>query len=79
MVGQYAYVSYYRAGFRVFSVADPSNPSLLDEYDTDPSVSGLGFGGNFGLYVFTSDGAILASDEENGLFIFTFDGTPAED
>jgi len=35
----------------------------LVEYDTDPMISGLGFGGNFGLFPFTNDGTILASDE----------------
>ena len=74
VVGDYAYVSYYRAGFRVFDVTDPAQLSLVDEYDTDTSLSGPGFGGNFGVHPFNSDGTILASDEENGLFIFAFDG-----
>ena len=65
-----AYVSYYRAGIRAFSVADPTNIKMIAEYDTDSSWSGPGYGGNFGLYVFTSDSSILASDERKGLYIF---------
>ncbi len=75
VVGNDAYVSYYRAGFRVFDVTDPTNIELLDEYDTDPGMSGPGFGGNFGVYPFNADGTIFASDEENGLFLFGF-GSP---
>tara|TARA_R110002073_G_C9489873_1_gene580739 strand:+ start:4337 stop:5410 length:1074 start_codon:yes stop_codon:yes gene_type:complete len=74
VVGDYAYVSYYRAGFRVFDVSDPAQIRLVDEYDTDPAMSGPGFGGNFGVYPFSEDGVILASDEGNGLFLFAFDG-----
>lgn len=70
----YAFVSYYRAGFRVFNVANPTNISLTSEYDTDSLSSGPGYGGNFGLYTFWGANKILASDEENGLYIFSFTG-----
>ncbi len=70
----YAFVSYYRAGFRVFDVSDPTNISLIAEYDTDSTASGPGYGGNFGLYTFWGTDKILASDEENGLYIFSFTG-----
>ena len=77
--GDYAFVSYYRAGFRIFDVADPSNISLIAEYDTDSSASGPGFGGNFGLYTFWGTDKILASDEENGLYIFSLNVTSGLD
>jgi len=73
--GDYAFVSYYRAGFRVFNVSDPTAITLAAEYDTDSSASGPGFGGNFGLYTFWGTDKILASDEENGLYIFRFTST----
>jgi len=72
VIDNYAYVSYYRAGFRVFDISDPTNISLEAEYDTDSSATGPGYGGNFGLYVFSQDGNILASDEGKGLYIFNF-------
>ncbi|MBD80973.1 MAG: hypothetical protein CL840_18795 [Crocinitomicaceae bacterium] len=68
----YAFVSYYRAGFRVFNIADPTNIFLAAEYDTDSLLSGPGYGGNFGVYIFWGTNKILASDEENGLYIFSF-------
>ncbi len=74
VVGDYAYVSYYRAGFRVFDISDPTQIVVSDEFDTDPSMSGPGFGGNFGVYPFLEGGGILASDESSGLFVFSFDG-----
>lgn len=73
--GSYAFVSYYRAGFRVFDVSDPTDISLIAEYDTDSTASGPGYGGNFGLYTFWGSDIILASDEENGLYIFSFQVT----
>jgi choice-of-anchor B domain-containing protein len=74
VVNDYAYVSYYRAGFRVFDIQDPTQISMVAEYDTDSSASGPGYGGNFGLYINTDNGLILASDEGNGLYLFSFSG-----
>lgn len=79
VLGDYAFVSYYRAGFRVFDVSDPTNISLIAEYDTDSTASGPGYGGNFGLYTFWGTDKILASDEENGLYIFSFNVTTGID
>ncbi len=72
VINNYAFVSYYRAGFRVFDITDPTNISLSAEYDTDSTASGPGYGGNFGLYTFWGTNKILASDESKGLYIFSF-------
>jgi choice-of-anchor B domain-containing protein len=77
ILGNYAYVSYYRAGFRVFNVSDPTDIFLVSEYDTDSTLDGPGYGGNFGIYPFWGTDEILASDEENGLYIFKFTGLTA--
>ena len=76
IIGDYAYVSYYRAGFRVYDVSDPTNPQLADEYDTHIGDELEGkFDGAFGVYPFTNSGAILISDKQSGLFVFNFDTT----
>jgi choice-of-anchor B domain-containing protein len=72
--GNYAYVSYYRAGFRLFDISDPLNMELVAQYDTDPNLSGLGYGGNFGIFTNWGEDMILASDEENGLYVFNVSG-----
>ena len=74
IINNYAYVSYYRNGFRVFDVSNPLNIFIVDQYDTDSTLSGPGYGGNYGLHVFSPDGTILASDENKGLYIFKFSG-----
>jgi choice-of-anchor B domain-containing protein len=74
VINNYAYVSYYKAGFRVFDVSNPANMQLVATYDTDPNLSGPGYGGNFGLFMNWGTNTILASDENNGLFVFHFSG-----
>lgn len=74
IIDNYAYVSYYRNGFKVFDVSNPLNITLVDTYDTDSTLSGPGYGGNYGLHIFSPDATILASDENKGLYIFKFSG-----
>ncbi len=79
IVGNFAFVSHYTAGFRVYDVADPANPVLLDTYDTAPLLTGDGYDGCYGVYPWGPGGIVYASDSDNGLFVFTvedFAGTP---
>jgi choice-of-anchor B domain-containing protein len=76
IIGDYAYVSYYTAGFRVYDVSDPRQPVLAVEYDTSSEV-GDGFRGCYGVYPFTPSGHIYTSDVNNGLFVFSFSGASA--
>lgn len=71
IVGDYAYVSYYTAGFRVYNVEDPEHPVLDDEYDTS-ALTGEAWKGAFGVYPFSPSGHIYVSDIDNGLFVFSF-------
>ncbi|MBL4662518.1 MAG: choice-of-anchor B family protein [Flavobacteriaceae bacterium] len=71
VIGDYAYVSYYTAGFRVFDISDPSQLVLVDEYDTNPA-SGEGFSGAFGIYPSPVTGNIYINDSD-GVFVFKFD------
>ena len=66
-----AYFSYYSAGYRIFDIANSSEPELIFEFDTDPDVSGKGnFLGAFGVYALSPSGNVFISDVNNGLFIF---------
>ncbi len=69
--GDFAYVSYYHAGLRIFDVSNPSQPVIVDEFDTSTD-SGPGFGGAFGVYPFAPSGNIYVSDEVTGLHVFSF-------
>ncbi|MEM7087236.1 MAG: choice-of-anchor B family protein [Bacteroidota bacterium] len=70
VIGDFAYVSYYTAGLRVFDISDPSQLVLADEYDTNPA-SGAGFGGAFGVYPSPETGNIYINDSD-GVFVFKF-------
>jgi len=72
--GDYAFVSYYTAGLRVFDISDPTNISIVDEYDTN-SATGEIFAGAFGTYIEAPSGLIYVSDWDNGLFVFKFEAT----
>jgi choice-of-anchor B domain-containing protein len=72
VIGNYAYTSYYYAGFRVFNISDPTTPIPVAEFDTSP-VAAEGFGGAFGVYPFAPSGNIYVSDQA-GLYIFGFSG-----
>ncbi len=71
IIGNFAFVSYYTAGFRVYDISTPQNPILVDEFDTSP-LSGEIFAGAFGVFPFTRSGNIFVSDVETGLHIFSF-------
>jgi hypothetical protein len=73
VIDDLAFVSYYSAGFRLYDVSDPTQPRLIDEFDTAPEISGAGFDGAWGVYPFTPSGHIYVSDIENGLYVFALD------
>ncbi|MCH7549570.1 MAG: T9SS type A sorting domain-containing protein, partial [Candidatus Krumholzibacteriota bacterium] len=70
IVDDLAFVSYYSAGFRVYDVSDPASPVLVDEYDTS-GFSGENFTGCFGVYPFTGSTLVYATDQVNGLYVFS--------
>ena len=71
LIGDLAYVSYYTAGFRIFDISDPTQPVILDEFDTSLE-TGESFDGAFGVYPFAPSGNIYVSDIDEGLFVFNF-------
>ncbi|MFQ5628723.1 MAG: choice-of-anchor B family protein [bacterium] len=72
IIGDYAFLSYYTAGFRILDVSDPENPQEAERFDTSFS-SGEGFDGAFGVYAFAPSRNIYISDGQNGLFVFSFE------
>ena len=67
--GDLAYIAYYHDGVQVFNIADPENIQLLAYYDTYENTEYAGYDGCWGVYPFFPSGIIVASDQNNGLFI----------
>lgn len=66
--GNFAIVSHYSEGVKVINISDPSNLVEVGAYDTNAGTSG--FAGCWGAYPFLPSGLVLASDRDNGLFVF---------
>lgn len=71
ILNDYAVTSWYKEGVVIVDEARPRNPIEVAHYDTYPSGSGNGFNGCWGVYPFLPSGTIVASDIDNGLFVFT--------
>jgi hypothetical protein len=73
VVGHALAVAYFTAGFKLFDITNPTQPVLVDHYDTSVK-SGEGiFEGAYGCYPFGPGGTIYVSDRPNGLYVFRFD------
>jgi choice-of-anchor B domain-containing protein len=66
----YAVTSWYRDGIVITDVSNPANMVNTGWYDTYTQGSGDGFDGCWGVYPFLPSGTIVASDIDNGLFVF---------
>jgi len=67
--GDFVVASYYTSGVVIVDISDPSNTVIVEDYDTSPN-SGNGFAGCWGTYPFFPSGTIIASDRQQGLFVF---------
>ena len=68
------YVSHYFDGIYVFNTSDLNNISLAGYYNTSISIhADAVYQGCWGIYPFLSSGKILASDMQEGLFVFDTD------
>ena len=74
--GNFAHVSYYKDGYVVLDISNPSSPSIAGRYDTYLSTSGT-YAGAWGCYPYFPSGAVIVSDMQTGLYVFDFlgDGT----
>lgn len=70
VLGDYLITSYYRDGITIHDASNPSNLIEVGNYDTAPSMSGDGFNGCWGVYPYLPSGNLIASDIEEGLFVF---------
>ena len=68
--GELMYVAYYYNGVYVYNIKNPSNPKLTGFYDTSKEINRLSFKGCWGIYPFLPSGVLLASDMQEGLFVF---------
>lgn len=77
--GEYAFISYYEDGLKVYDYSIPSKPVLHAYYDTYPLNIGNYPGhtdfGAWGCYPFLPSGNILVSDITFGLHIISVTGT----
>ena len=69
-MGRYAYTSMYYGGVHVYDLNRVDSPILGAFYDTYPQEYTGGYVGCWGVWPFLPSGLILASDMQNGLFIF---------
>jgi choice-of-anchor B domain-containing protein len=69
--GNYAHISYYKHGYVVLDISDPTQPFMAGNYDTYSSNSGT-YEGAWGCYPYLPSGNILLSDMSTGLYVLEF-------
>ena len=67
--GDLAYIAYYHDGVQVFDISDPDDIELLAYYDTYVNTEYSSYDGCWGVYPYLPSGIIIASDQNNGLFV----------
>jgi len=69
VVGNHLYTSYYADGVVIHDITRPHNMVEVGQYDTSP-IHSENFVGCWGVYPFFNSGKIIATDIEEGLFVF---------
>jgi choice-of-anchor B domain-containing protein len=72
VLGDYAHISYYKDGYVVLDISDPTNPQFAGQYDTYPGSGGGTYNGAWGVYPYLPSGNIIISDITTGLYICQF-------
>ena len=70
------FISHYQSGIYIVDISDPSNPTEIAHYDTYPPGEAAEFNGNWGVYQYTQNGMVFASDLEDRLTILNFNRNP---
>lgn len=68
--GNFLYVGYYHDGVIIFNVSNPQNIFISGFYDTCILPDTSNYRGNWGVYPLLPSGKILASDMQNGFYVF---------
>jgi len=70
--GNFAYISHYTVGVKIVDISDPQNPLEVADYDTYGENNNGDFYGCWGVYPFTLNDYVYASDLEGYLTILKF-------
>jgi len=68
VLGDYLITSYYTSGVNIIDASDPFNLTEVAYYDTSP-LSGAPMDGCWGAYPYLPSGLVLATDQQEGLFV----------
>jgi choice-of-anchor B domain-containing protein len=72
ILGNYAHISYYKEGYVVLDISDPTNPIFAGQYDTYPGSGGGTYNGAWGVDPYLPSGNTIVSDMATGLYICKF-------
>jgi len=72
ILGNYAHISYYKEGYIVLDISDPTNPIFAGQYDTYPSSGGGTYDGAWGVDPYLPSGNSIVSDMSTGLYVCKF-------
>lgn len=72
--GNFAYVSYYNEGLRVYNITNPEKVIEVGNYDTYDIENEYKLHGAWGIYALLPSGRLIVSDRQSGLFLFDFLG-----
>lgn len=70
------FISHYQSGIYIVDISDPTNPTEIARYDTYPPGEASEFNGNWGVYQYTQNGMVFASDLESRLTILNLNRNP---
>jgi hypothetical protein len=73
ILGDFAHISYYKEGYVVLDISDPTNPIFAGQYDTYPSSGGGTYDGAWGVDPYLPSGNSIVSDMSTGLYICKFE------
>ena len=76
-LNNYIFNAYYQDGVTVVDVTRPELMVEMGHYDTSPSFSGAGYEGCWGIYPYFPSGTIIASDQQAGLYVFSYNNARA--